>query len=110
MKSKKLNKVFPKIVNVMLMIAPSSFVIGTYADPDSKEDKDIDIAVTLSEWFTLAPFIPKDASPNSFGGWKFNTDEGIEVDIWPEDIGKLMTTPNVKYMYNLRQDLLYKSL
>jgi len=39
--------------------------------------------------------IPKDAKPNTFGGWKFNVmmdGYQITIDVWPGDLGWLMCT------------------
>lgn len=34
--------------------------------------------------------IPSDAIPNTFGGWKCQS-EGREVDVWPGDLSSLFT-------------------
>ena len=77
------------------------WVVGGAADINATVEtvEDIDILVPFHNWHSLAPYIPKDAQPNSFGGWKFTT-EGIEVDIWPGDIGFLLTSPLTKYVWH----------
>lgn len=65
-----------------------SFIVGSAVFKDNP--KDIDIVVPFDKWHLASSLIPKNAKPNSFGGWKFEED-GIVVDIWPDSIGTLLS-------------------
>ena len=84
------------------------WVVGSGAHINASIDnlKDIDILVPFHEWHSIAPYIPKDAKPNSFGGWKFTT-EGIEVDVWPGDVRFLLTSPLTEYVWHPSTDFRY---
>lgn len=47
--------------------------------------KDWDVLIPFSEWNRAAHLIPKDAKPNTFGGWKFTVD-GVDIDVWPGEL------------------------
>lgn len=111
----KLRKEIPKFVLLIGSLAPSSIIIGGFAKPffpnsleDISEygDRDIDIVIDPAEWHKVAPYIPKDAKPNTYGGWKFEI-ESSAFDMWPESIAHILTSGRVEYMYNIRHDLLY---
>ena len=57
--------------------------------------RDWDIVVPIDQWFNVSRGIPKGTPSNTFGGFKLNI-EGIEIDIWTQDIGRL-------FMYDLAQ-------
>ena len=74
-----------KLLN--LIYATDAWIVGSSI---RKEDaKDVDILVPFKNWTQATPFIPDDAKPNSFGGWKFNF-EGIDVDIFPGHLEDFM--------------------
>ncbi len=57
----------------------------------SGQPNDWDLLVPLEKWQTIALLIPEDAQPNKFGGWRFKTDKGIEVDVWPDSVTNYLT-------------------
>lgn len=62
---------------------------------DSDEGKDLDIVVPFSHWYTAAQLIPKNATVNTFGGWKF-TENSKVVDVWPDDLTTILKNKTVK--------------
>lgn len=84
-------RILPSIVS-KLCYSADAWIVGSAASPDLKTDdpRDWDVAVPFSEWHVASSLIPRDANPNSFGGWKF-TSEGNEVDVWPCDLALFMT-------------------
>jgi hypothetical protein len=85
------------------------WIVGGAADINASIErlKDIDVLVPFHAWHAIAPHIPKDAKPNSFGGWKFTTEEGVVIDIWPGDIGFLLKSHLTKYVWNPGSNLRY---
>jgi hypothetical protein len=57
--------------------------------------------IPFSHWKDAAMLIPKDAKVNTFGGWKC-VSEGVEVDVWPGDLGWLMTNSAFTYAWHPR--------
>jgi len=80
----------PRLVSQIVSF-DSVFIVGGTAKAIATGNKeylikDIDVLVTnIDIWNDVALLIPKDAKVNSYGGWKFKTEE-IEVDIWPESL------------------------
>lgn len=66
--------------------------------------KDYDVVIDPGNWNKVAQMIPKDAKVNSFGGWKFKDEGGVEVDVWPETLNSLMTNHFVKNLYHPRSN------
>ena len=40
----------------------------------------------LEKWQIVATLIPQDATPNKFGGWRFEDDDGNMIDVWPDSV------------------------
>lgn len=79
---------FPRAV-IELCYGHDAWIVGSGAFVCDEPPRDYDIMVPLSHWKRAALSIPPTARPNSFGGWKFNSD-GIEVDVWPGELSDLM--------------------
>lgn len=54
--------------------------------------------VPFSQWAMAAPLIPRDAVPNTFGGWKCQSG-GRVVDVWPGDLETLCRCPLNVYIW-----------
>lgn len=69
-----------------------AWIVGSAADPDVDFSavRDFDIAVPFGSWHLAASLIPATATPNSFGGWKCES-EGAIVDVWPQDLTHFVT-------------------
>ena len=80
-----------------LCYGASAWVVGGAAREEFP--KDYDIVVPLSQWKTACLLIPRDARVNAFGGWKCLS-EGKVVDVWPADIGELMTNKMVTHFWH----------
>lgn len=70
-----------------LCYTASGWVIGGAAR--EQEPKDYDILIPFAYWHIACQLIPRDAHPNTFGGWKCESGGKI-VDVWPADLGILM--------------------
>jgi len=83
------------------------WLVGSSADPDNKTPRDYDIVISPANWSKAAQLIPADAKVNSFGGWKC-VSEGIELDVWPEDLNQLLSSAMIKFIYHPRSKTLYR--
>ena len=78
-----------------------AWVVGSAAKPDADLEKarDFDVLVPYSHWQAAAALVPADARPNTFGGWKCQSEER-EVDVWPGELGWLMTNHASKWAWH----------
>ncbi len=81
-----------------------AWIIGSAANPNVKDPRDIDVVVPHSRWNDAAYAIPKNAKVNSFGGWKF-IDDGIEIDVWPGELSFLMVNEMAAWLWQPRHDI-----
>lgn len=81
----------PDIVS-KLCYGHDAWIVGGAVYQD--DPKDWDVVVPYSEWNEAAMLIPPNATANSFGGFEFKMN-GILFDVWPDEIGKLMTNKKV---------------
>ena len=92
----------PTLVNA-LCYGHDAWIVGSAANKDNLNPRDIDVFVPFSEWGPAAFLIPKDAVRNSFGGWKCMSD-GYEVDVWPGELSWLLVNNKTKYAWHPRSD------
>lgn len=92
----------PKLV-ALLSVNFEAWIVGSAADPNNKEPRDWDVIVEFSQWEKAASLIPLDAKPNSFRGWKC-FEEGVEIDVWPGEIGFVMRSSKSKYAWHYLTD------
>lgn len=80
-----------------------AWIVGSAAAPDCNYEtvRDIDVLVPFSHWKEAALLIPPDAKPNTFGGWKFVSD-GKEIDVWPGELGWVMSNAAAKWALHLK--------
>lgn len=78
-----------------------AWIVGSAADWNQLTPKDVDVMIPRDLWTKAAHLIPKDAVPNSFGGWKF-TQEGVSVDVWPDTLDSLATSDFFRMAYHPR--------
>lgn len=77
-----------------------AWLVGSAADSNEViRPRDYDILVPFHQWHSACVALPSSARPNSFGGWKFEED-GVEVDIWPGDLGWLAQRPGFRHAYH----------
>jgi hypothetical protein len=76
-----------------------AWIVGSAADIKNSSPRDYDVIVPFSQWGPASQMIPPDAKPNTFGGWKCMS-EGVEVDVWPGELGWLMAKPKSKYVWH----------
>ena len=80
---------YPALVTKLCHLG--AWIVGSGADPDKKDPpRDWDVFVPYEFWHKAMLLIPDDAKPNTFGGWKCNS-EGIEVDVWPDSLERIMS-------------------
>ena len=87
---------------VYQMCVHGALLVGSVAkklcgDESIENPKDFDLLVPLEKWQTIALLIPQTARPNKFGGWRFKTSKGVEVDVWPDSLVNYLT--NCKSAY-----------
>lgn len=77
-----------------------AWIVGSAAkkETDLSAVRDWDVLVPFTHWQQAAALIPKDAKPNTFGGWKC-TSGGAVIDVFPGDLGELMAAP-CKYAWH----------
>ncbi len=61
--------------------------------------KDIDIIVSPNVWREVSLILPKNSILNTLGGMKF-IDNGVSVDVWPDEIGRLLTQSYPTTLYS----------
>lgn len=76
-----------------------AWVVGSAADPNNDDPKDYDVQVPFSTWGQACLLIPKDAKPNSFGGFRFE-DDGMSIDVWPGELGWIFQRPACKWAWH----------
>lgn len=94
---------YPKLV-AALTYMHDAWVVGSAADPGNTVPRDWDIIVPFSQWNSACQLIPSDAKVNTFGGWKVKAAEGVEIDVWPGELGSLMQNAKAKYAWHVRTD------
>lgn len=87
----------PKLV-CALCYGHDAWIVGGAARQE--DPRDYDVIVSFEEWKGAAFLIPPDAKPNTFGGFKCPTPEGIEVDVWPSDLAKMMAQDEVRHLWH----------
>lgn len=97
---KNMSKLLPR--TVYQMCVHGALIVGSQAkrmmgELEPSYDSDWDFLVPYDVWQTIALLIPENATPNKFGGWRFTTDKGDEVDVWPGSIVKYLTECKTKY-------------
>lgn len=75
-----------------------AWIVGSGAR--DTEPKDWDVVVPFNEWKQAALLVPENAKPNSFGGWRCVDHRGNHIDIWPADLGLLMTHDMVTHLWH----------
>lgn len=90
----------PRIV--YLMSVHGGLITGSQAKRMAGENiesdsSDWDVLVPFQNWQTIAMLIPSDAKPNKFGGWRFEDDKGVEIDVWPGDPMTYLRECKTKY-------------
>ncbi len=80
-----------------------AWLVGSAADPANNTPRDYDILVPFYMWHIACLCIPKDATPNSFGGWKF-VEKGVQFDLWPGELSWLAQQNKFKYAYHIKSN------
>lgn len=89
----------PKLIlDISVVSKHQSFIVGSAADPNINNPRDFDIIVPFSTWNEVCMLIPKDAVPNTFGGWKCKSGESI-VDVWPGELNNVIIAEMFKYAW-----------
>lgn len=91
---------YPKLVLDLSFVA-DAWIVGSAADPDNDEPSDYDLLVPYSQWQNACMFIPKNATPNHFGGWKCES-EGEIVDVWPGELSFILAHGHTDCALNLK--------
>lgn len=99
-----MSHIIPSLV-CKLAYGHDAWVVGSAAQPNINYSKvrDYDVMIPYEHWRTAAMLIPRDAAPNTFGGWKCQSD-GVEVDVWPGDLSWLMVNHAARWAWHPRSD------
>ena len=89
---------YPPIVS-KLCYCFDGWIIGGAAKDLDKPPRDYDVIIPYYLWHQASIIIPQDAKINSFGGWKF-IDDGFNVDVWPDDITRMLKVAMVEAVYH----------
>ena len=93
-------RILPALVG-KLVYSCDAWILGSAAAPDADLSavRDFDVLVPPARWLQAAQLIPRDAKPNTYGGWKCQS-EGREVDVWPEDLGQRLSCVLNKFAWH----------
>jgi hypothetical protein len=99
---------YPALV-AKLVVCYDGWIVGSAAKPDAELEnvRDWDVIIPYSEWSGAAQLIPLDAKVNTFGGWKCIS-EGKIVDVWPDDLTKVLTNFSVNYIWHPRSNTRFR--
>jgi hypothetical protein len=103
-------KYIPPLV-ALLVQYHSAWIVGSAANPENNNPRDYDVVVPFACWSKAAALIPKDATVNTYGGWKCKvSDNGnvYEVDIWPEDMEKMLSSAYSEWIWNPKLKIHWK--
>lgn len=89
---------YPEIVTLLTTVC-NGWLIGSSADPENSNPRDYDIYIPMKEWLTASVLIPKNATINSMGGFKF-VSNGIEIDVWTGDCNDFLASNYFKHAYH----------
>lgn len=87
------------------------WIVGSAADPQNSNPRDIDIIIPFSKWHVALGALPKDRSKikvNTYGGFKFDDENGIEIDMWTGEFNTILTYHGVKWIYNPWNNIRFK--
>jgi hypothetical protein len=91
-------RVLPELAAKLTHVC-DGWIVGSAADPENKSPRDYDIVIPFNKWREAAALIPKDSKRNTFGGWKCIS-ENKEIDVWPDELGWILTKPMVKFAWH----------
>lgn len=92
------NDLLPRIVYQMCV--HGALIVGSQAKRlvgENINGSDYDLLVPLEKWQTIALLIPDKAKPNKFGGWRFTTQDDVEIDVWPDSLHNYLANCRSKY-------------
>lgn len=99
----------PKIVQLITSLT-DGYIVGSAADPTNNNPKDWDVIVPHANWHIAAGVIAAyEKNPNitSFGGWRIE-ENGMSIDIWPDDIGRIMYSAKAKWVWHYKTGVRWK--
>lgn len=91
-------KHYPRLVG-LLVTNFDAWIVGSAANLKCDHPRDWDVLVPFHNWSKAVSCIPIDAKMNSYGGWKFK-DGGVEIDVWPGDVGWIMSNPLTEWLWH----------
>ena len=91
---------FPRLV-AQLTTNHDAWIVGGACISDTP--KDYDVVVPLHRWAAAACLLygHDTYEINTFGGLKIN-EGGVEIDVWPDEIGRMMTNVHSKHFWHPR--------
>lgn len=113
----RLYRKLPDLIQAILLIS-EGWLIGSSVKQALKDEQigDYDIIVPSRELYQIACKMiadssnPKTTIINSFGGMKFIYENGLDIDIWCEELDHFIKTANkLEYCYNMKRNILLKN-
>ena len=81
---------YPRLVGQLVTLY-DAWIVGGAANPQADNVRDFDVMVPYRNWPKASLIIPKNATVNTFGGWKCESD-GKVVDVWPDDLDTILNS------------------
>lgn len=112
-----MNRIYRKLPEIIqsTLLTSEGWLVGSSISQllDNKEVKDYDIIVPSRELFQIVCKTlygqAEQASINSFGGMKFILPNGIDIDIWSEELDHFLKNANrLQYFYSMKGDIMLK--
>lgn len=89
----------------------NAWIVGSAADieKDMSQVNDVDVIISFGDWHKVVGLIPTDSKKNNYGGWKY-VEDGITVDVWPDDLNNFMNSDIPEYLWQPKYNLRYKKI
>ena len=105
----------PELIQSTLLISEGWLVGSSIAQLlENKEVKDYDILVPSREKYQIICKmlfgLADQAIINTFGGMKYIFSNGLNIDIWPEELDHFLKNGNkLQYFYNMKKNIMLKN-
>lgn len=110
----RLYREVPPLIQMVLLTSEGWLVGSSITSLLNKENvNDYDVIVPSRELFQIICKNLQTAAIsmeiNSFGGFKFKFENGLDLDIWPEELDHfLKSSLKVEYVFNMKRNILLK--
>jgi hypothetical protein len=85
---------FPREVHTLVMHGTGSWIVGSTANMSATPSgRDYDILVPFRLWKEVSSMLPHIGTVSRltrFGGLNMTTRDGVQLDVWPDDLDRFM--------------------